>query len=50
MCLALSTRTRDFHPLDCAHARRTTMKIPLKYFQGNFYINNDLIGLKEAAK
>ena len=20
MCLALSTRTRDFHPLDCAHA------------------------------
>jgi hypothetical protein len=23
MCLALSTRTRDFHPLDCAHAGRT---------------------------
>jgi transposase InsO family protein len=26
MCLALSTRTRDFHPLDCAHAGRTTNK------------------------
>ncbi|MDD2235455.1 MAG: hypothetical protein PHV03_11305, partial [Desulfitobacteriaceae bacterium] len=23
MCLALSARTRDFHPLDCAHAGRT---------------------------
>ena len=23
MCLALLTRTRDFHPLDCAHAGRT---------------------------
>jgi len=23
MCLALSTRTWDFHPLDCAHAGRT---------------------------
>jgi len=23
MCLALSTCTRDFHPLDCAHAGRT---------------------------
>ena len=26
MCLALSTRTRDFHPLDCAHAGRTKKK------------------------
>ena len=27
MCLALSTRTRDFHPLDCAHAVRTRKKV-----------------------
>jgi len=26
MCLALLTRTRDFHPLDCAHAGRTRIK------------------------
>ena len=26
MCLAPSTRTRDFHPLDCAHAGRTLTK------------------------
>ncbi len=26
MCLALSTRTQDFHLLDCAHAERTAKR------------------------
>jgi len=28
MHLVLSTHARDFHPLDCVHAGRTTEKTP----------------------
>ena len=34
MCLALSTRTRDFHPLDCAHAGRTMINDPKTFGVG----------------
>jgi hypothetical protein len=34
MCLALSTRTRDFHPLDCAHAGRTKPALQTYEFGG----------------
>jgi len=46
MCLALLARTRDFHPLDCAHAGRTLKRAQTEIFPlGSFYLQNLFVSL-----